>query len=183
MNTFPYCPYYCEENAWHLCAHPALGEGQREVLIVSNPQRQVAVWRQKASPLGGRIPVLWDYHVLVATVHPHSARIWDLDSTLGLDVDAGSYLQATFQRAPPEYLPQFRRVSAEDYRALFASDRRHMRQPGGAFTVDPPAWAPIGNGHNLDRWVDMVAPFVGEVLDLPCLRRTWRLETPVAHPD
>lgn len=182
MTQFPYCAYYCEENAWHLCAHPALGEGRREVLVVSNAQRQVAVWRQKASPYGGSVPVLWDYHVMVAVVRPSGIRIWDLDSTLGLDVDARTYLNSTFQRAPADFLPRFRRISAEDYRSIFASDRRHMRGEDGEFTSSPPPWDPIGNGHNLDAFVDMSSRFVGDVADLDTLRNRWRVEPAVHHP-
>lgn len=171
--SFRYCPYYCEENAWHLCADPALGDGVREVAVISNPAQRVAVWCQKASPTSGRTPVVWDYHVIVAVAGPSGVRVWDLDSTLGLDLDAPTYLDATFRPVLPEFRASFRVMPASTYRAVLATDRRHMRDDGGRFRSSPPPWPKIGDGHNLDRIVDMNDGSWGEILDLDALRRRW----------
>jgi len=181
--SFRYCPYYCEENAWHLCSNPVLGKVKREVVVISNALKQVAVWRQKASPYGGGVPVLWDYHVLVVTLTDGGTRIWDLDSTMGLDIEAKLYLGSTFQRTPSEYAPWFRIVQSEDYRALFASDRRHMMDEQGQYSSPPPAWAPIGRGHNLHQFVDMHGRFIGDVVDLGGLYQRWNVPYARAVPD
>lgn len=163
----PYCPFFCEENAWHLSQSPALGLGRREVVVVSNPQRQVVMWHQKPAAGLGEGPVVWDYHVWVLVHGPRGARVWDQDSTLGLDVDATHYVRETFQGAPTSFRPQFRVMDSDRYRDTFASDRRHMRDMNGRFTNTPPTWAAIGNGHNLDRFISMDPGFEGDVVDLP----------------
>lgn len=172
-HAFRYCSYYCEENAWHLCAEPALGDGAREVAVISNARRQVAVWCQKASPTGGRTPVVWDYHVIVAVAGERGVRVWDLDSTLGLDLDAPSYLDATFRPVRPEFRASFRVMSADVYRAVLATDRRHMREACGTYRIPPPPWPNIGEGHNLDQILDMNDTSWGEILDIAALRRRW----------
>lgn len=173
MNAFPYCPYYCEENAWHLCADARLGPGRREVVLVSNGARQVALWRQRAA-LGRDLPVLWDYHVIVVVVPPEGgARVFDLDTTLGLDVPVERYLDASFRAGAGPFAPRFRVVPAEEYRARLCTDRRHMRAADGTFREPPPPWPVIGDGHNLERFIDMRRSFVGEVLDLEGAWERW----------
>jgi hypothetical protein len=160
-----YCPYYCEENIWHLCANPILGEGLRFVLLVSNPGRQVAVWGQR-SAADPAVPVLWDYHAIATTQVADTWRIWDLDTRLGLPLPATAYLQQSFLPVPPRFAPRFRLLSCTDYRRLLASDRRHMRATDGHWLQPPPRWRPIGQGHNLERCIDMDDDFSGELLDL-----------------
>ena len=58
------------------------------------------------------------------------------------------------------------------YRELLRSDRSHMRRANGAWLRPPPPWPCIGSGgSNLTCFVDMLASFAGEVLDLGGLRR------------
>jgi hypothetical protein len=69
-------------------------------------------------------------------------------------------------------MPRFRVVDAEAFVASFASDRSHMRRRDGGFREPPPPWPPIGApgaAPNLMRFVDVTAPFAGEVLDLEAL--------------
>lgn len=171
-----YCPHYCEENAWHLSGSPLLGSGERVVVVVSNDAQQVAMWSQKQQSVP-EIPIVWDYHVWVAIRDRDITRIWDLDSTLGVDVSAQEYLNRTFLGVPGPFLPKFRMMDARDYRERFASDRRHMRDKNGQFVQPPPSWDPIGRGHNLDRFVAMDDFFMGDVVDLIELKRRWKLET------
>lgn len=166
-----YWPYYCEENVWHLCA--TVGGQYGLVAFVSNAARRVAMWGQRAAAHPGE-PVLWDYHVVLLARGRDDWRVWDLDSTLGLDIPLAAWLSASFEagRVPDPLRPRFRLVPADAFRRRFSSDRRHMRGPGGAFAQPPPPWETIGEGHNLDRFVDMRdSAFLGELFDLPALRR------------
>jgi len=160
-----YCAFFCEENAWHLCGDDRLADGERFVVIVSNPGKKVAMWRQKVA-IDRESPTLWDYHVFVIVRRSGEVQVWDLDSHLDLGVEAEAYVVHTFRPVPERYEPQFRVIPADLYRDGFASDRRHMRDLAGNFLQAPPPWAVIGSGHNLDRLVDMRAESLGTVVDL-----------------
>jgi len=170
IKALKYCPYYCEENIWQLCGHADLGNGPWLAIIISNPARQVALWRQRAATHPG-LPIIWDYHVIAAQQTPQGWQIWDLDSHCDLPAPAQDYLQQTFQPAPADLQPLFRVMSGSDYRATLASDRRHMRDSAGEFLQPPPDWPTIGSGHNLPRLIDMQRPAGGEVLDRITLTR------------
>jgi hypothetical protein len=162
-----YCPYFCEENVWHLCADegavPAPVD-ERRVLFVSNARRQVLMRRQRA---GGEGPVVWDYHVVLLA----GGRIWDLDSTLGFGVELGRWLRESFPPVDPDRAPRFRVIDAPTYLKTFASDRSHMKGPDGRPLKPLPPWPPIGSGTNLLRFVDVESPFVGDCLDLDAVLR------------
>jgi len=158
-------PFYCEENVWHLCQDPRFEGRPREAVFISNPARACPMWRQRAGE--GR-PIVWDYHVVLLVHQPF--ELWDVDTTLGLPVAPKDYLDESFDRSvPPEYLPFFRLVPAEIFVATFASDRSHMRRRDGSYHKPPPSWPPIGAPgapSNLFSFVDMKAPFLGEVVSL-----------------
>ena len=163
-----YCPYYCEENVFHLAREPVLRGRAREVVFISNAERSCAMWHQRAAVKRGW-PILWDYHVVLLVGAPW--EVWDLDTTLGMPAPAADYLRRSFRAGelPEELAPRFRVVGADALAATFASDRSHMRLPDGRFRKPPPPWPPIGAPGaeaNLMRFVDMEAPFLGEVLDL-----------------
>ena len=166
-----YCPYYCEENVWHLCADPRVGE-ERWVLFVSNLGMNVAMWKQRAAAAPDA-PVVWDYHVVVLARRDRSWRVWDLDCLLGLDLALETWLRASFEPAttPAELWPLFRCIEADVFRRTFASDRRHMLRPDGTPCAPAPSWPRIGQGHNLHRFIDMSDTSVpGFVVDLGGLR-------------
>ena len=165
MSAPAYCPFYCEENIWHLAADPRVGDGARRVLVISNPERRVALWNQRAGSDDDDGLVVWDYHVVLLC----QMRVWDLDTTLGLPSPASVYFPHTFRGAPAPFAPQFRVMDAAAYRRVFASDRRHMREPGGGFVREPPAWPPIGEGHVLEQLIDLAVPEPGVIVDLPGL--------------
>lgn len=173
-----YCPFYCEENVWQLCVDPRVGSGPREVWVISNLQRTVALAHQRAGepPLG---LVVWDYHVVLASSSDDGWRLWDLDTTMGLNIPADRWLQGTFLPVPEPFRPWFRVLDAPRYRQMLASDRRHMKGPEGAWLQSPPPWPSIGEGHNLDRFTDLATPFEGGVFDLVQLRA--RLEQDLRH--
>lgn len=170
-----YCPFYCEENIWQLCANPCLGVGQRLAIVISNPGRQVAVSGQRAAP-APQVPVIWDYHVIAASQWAQGWMVWDLDSLYGMPLAAKDYLPQTFRPTIAELEPQFRLLGCAEYRSLLATDRRHMRDSNGHFIRKPPAWPSIGLGHNLDQFIDMRRASPGRVMDLPQLAQ--RLANP-----
>jgi len=165
--TSRYTPGYCEENVWHVCGDCVEAGIEACALFISNADRAVAVWQQRAAkhPAG---PVLWDYHVvLLARVDAHW-RVYDADSVLSAGLLIGEYLEASMPVLPPahaRYAPRFRVVEAPRYRARLATDRSHMRDPDGAWRSPPPRYPPIGEGTNLMRFVDMETDFEGEVMD------------------
>lgn len=165
MSTPKYCPFYCEENLWHLAADPRVGEGTRHVLLISNAERKVALWQQRAGAEDQGGLVVWDYHVVLVC----DDAVWDLDTTLGAPVPLVAYLPGTFRGAPPRFAPMFRIMEADVYRQAFASDRRHMRAHDGTFHKPPPPWPPIGDGHTLEALLDFERSEPGVVVDLPGL--------------
>lgn len=170
---FQYHPYYCEENAYHMCAHPALAGREPAALFIRGSDGPCAMWHQRVAEAPGE-PVYWDYHVVVLTRGPW--QIWDPDSTLGCPQPAAEYLKASFRpelKLPPELRPRFRLVDAAELQRTFASDRAHMRGPDGTFTEPPPAWPPIGapNTSTLARYLALGDPIAGEELGLLALFR------------
>jgi len=178
---FRYCAYYCEENIWQLCADPQVVGQPRAVIVISNPARTVAVSCQRAAPQPN-LPVIWDYHVVLAVHGPQGLAIWDLDSTLGLPVPLLDYLRASFawpHGFSPPYEACFRVIEAARYREVLATDRSHMLDDSGRYRVPPPPWPAIGTGTNLMRLVDMDDPIAGEVVGLSELPAALaRLEPP-----
>ncbi len=162
-----YHPFYCEENAFHLCQHAVLGARARHVVFVSGALGGCVMWHQRAAR-GPAAPLFWDYHVIVLAEGPW--EVWDPDSTLGCPVGAAFYLERSFRPGlPAELAPIFRVVRAAEIVATLASDRSHMRGPDGRFERRPPPWPPVSakeRGTNLARFIDMSDPFVGEVLSL-----------------
>ncbi len=147
MTRLHYQPFWCEENIWHLAGDPAFGPGARHVLLITGAGGHVACWNQRAADAG--VPVLWDYHVVLAQVDGRAWRIWDLDSRAGCPVAAGDWLAATFPvrvLVPAEHQPRFLTVPAEEFRREFSSDRAHMRAAGGGWMQPPPPWPAISGG-------------------------------------
>lgn len=155
-----YQPYYCEENVWLLAGEPALEAAERAVLVVSNRERAVALWGQRAGkPPGGL--VVWDYHVVLLARPPGAPWLaCDLDTRLGFPVPLETWLTETFRPLEARFAdlaPRFRLVPGEDYRAQFASDRSHMRRSDGSWQKPPPPWPAIGRAGapSFLRWTEM----------------------------
>ncbi len=163
--SFRYQARYCEENVWHLCQEPMFANRDPHAVIVSNAQRGVPVWHQRAGVEGE--PVVWDYHVVLLARALAAWEVWDLDTTLGLPVAAAEYADralAAGKLAQP-WVQWCRVVAAERFVATFTSDRSHMRTPEGEWLAPPPPWDPIGNGvSNLWDFVDMNSQVAGTVL-------------------
>jgi len=172
MEDSAYWPRFCEENVWHLAGNIARDVDEAWVVFISNHERRVAIWEQKAR--AGRAMV-WDYHVVLLESAGGRWRVTDPDSALETPIDANRYLAASFPPLPDEYSefrPLFRLIAADIYRATLRSDRSHMRSASGRWFAPPPPGPPIGQsgaqaeGSNLMRFVEMERPFVGTVCDL-----------------
>lgn len=169
MTGFLYTPFYCEENAWHLCQHDRLAALERRVVFISNTHRCCPLWFQRAAPDEGE-PVFWDYHVLVMAHEDGAWRVWDLDTTLPSPLAVKPYVAATFgppNLIPPSYHPRFRVITPDTFIARFSSDRSHMRDEVGAWREPPPPWPPIldtTQRMNLMRFVDVEDDIAGEVM-------------------
>ena len=167
-----YTPYYCEENAWHLCNDHQLTNCC--VVFISNPDRQVPMWFQRAAGPGQ--PVLWDYHVICAAPSNFGWSVFDLDTTLGFPVSVGRYLSSTFSpRTRSRYLPQFRIVKGKQFLETFSSDRTHMLEKQGTYQHPPPSWPIIHfqDINNLRSFIDMEKPFVGSTMSLENFEYTY----------
>ena len=164
-----YHPFYCEENAWWLCAEPALGPGQRHVVFIVNRQGACPLAAQKAVPPGELC--WWDYHVVVLD---GTGRIWDLDTRLGCPLPASAWLDGSFPflpRLPANLRPLFRLIPAAQYRAHFGSDRSHMRTADGGWLHPPPPWPAIGSDMLLAAYSSAAPDGPGELLDWEQMRR------------
>lgn len=168
---FRYQPFYCEENAWWLARAPELAVLERWIGFISNPERKVAMWAQRAAPPGA--PTVWDYHVIVlAGACGGPLQVWDLDHRPGTPVSATDWIAASFPvRLPPTFSPRFRLVPHAEVLQGFASDRRHMRDGIGTWLAPPPPWAPIrasddGPAHTLERFLTSDGAGPGIVMDL-----------------
>ncbi|MBL4686369.1 MAG: hypothetical protein JKY37_17375 [Nannocystaceae bacterium] len=164
-----YCPFYCEENVWHLCGDAGVPAGPRAAIFISNAARSVAIAHQRIADVPG-LPVVWDYHVVMATRHSgHGWGIWDLDSVLGLDVPLTQWLEQCMGGEfgfGSDDAPQFRVVQADEYRRALSSDRSHMCDEHGNYQALPPTWSKIGSSpNNLMAFVAMQTGFIGEVVD------------------
>lgn len=161
-----YWPFFCEENVWHLCSDRetiACPLEERRVVFVSNARKQVAMRHQRAGAGG---PIVWDYHTVLLA----DRKVWDLETTLGLGISPERWLTESFVAGPLE--PRFRVIDAPTFVSSFASDRSHMIGRDGRPLHPMPPWPPIGAGMNLMRFVDMVQPFLGKVVDAEGLRRS-----------
>lgn len=172
-----YCPYFCEENIWHLCRDDVVKDGERVIpledrraVFISNDRRAVPMDHQKAGE--GNV-VVWDYHVVMFAFTRAGWQVWDLDHARGAPRDLTEWMHDTFLVDLPleayreltgldiEW-PRFRIVDAEEYLAVFSSDRRHMLDPRGRPTRPFPPWDAIVTGENtLLRFVEMRAAWVG----------------------
>ena len=146
----PYQPFYCEENVWQLCRHPAMACRTVFVVFIFGRASAIPLWHQRAAR-SPEWPVFWDYHAVLMTTGRPSAAVWDLDSVLDWPVPLEAYLAATFKIALPEvHAPIFRVVNGGDFLATFSSDRSHMRDAKGGFIAPPPPWpAPARGPSNL----------------------------------
>lgn len=161
---------FCEENIFLLCkqlsqcgiANPDASD--LFVVFISNSNKKVPIWRQKASSREDGC-VVWDYHVIcVQTFSTKGLEpvIWDLDTTLQFPVSFSKYVKEAFQPwlgLDPSFQRLYRVVAAPLFLKYFSSDRRHMRTLEGLWKMPPPSYDCItgedGTVHNLEDYVTM----------------------------
>lgn len=140
-------PFWCEENIWHLADDPAVGPGERWVVVLTGASGHVACWNQRAADPGE--PVLWDYHVVLAVRSGDGMRIWDLDTRLDCPSPAAAWIAGTFPEplhVRPAFRPRLQWSPADEFRRAFTSDRSHMRTADGGWQQPPPPWPAIVGG-------------------------------------
>jgi hypothetical protein len=151
-----YQPYWCEENAWHLCQAPEVVGERFAVLVTPQGGEVVALWAQRAAS-AAEAPVGWDYHALVLARGTDGWWAWDPDHVPGMPVRAGAWLDASFpapRTVRERHQPRFRVVPGATYVAGLRSDRSHMRAADGGWRQPPPPWpAPGDGGMNLHEWL------------------------------
>ncbi len=169
LGNYAYTPLFCEENIWQLVRRlvaDGVDAAALQVIIISNPQRQVQLFKQRnASELGY---VVWDYHVILRHRDRYGDRegdgevdrIYVFDTTHPFPCNSLDYLKGTFgvqQKVPQTYRAQLRVIPAAAYLRNFSSSREHMngQVPQEAF----PPWEIITPDHaeavRLDEYWDM----------------------------
>lgn len=171
---FFYQPYYCEENIWQLCQYQQFKNSY--VIFIASKGDVFPMLNQRATghPLK---PVFWDYHV-VLLAQDEKNQILDFDTYLPFSTEVADYFRNSFMDnalLSADEQPWFRVVPAEEYTAMFASDRSHMKTASG-WQAPPPSWPPIGNGaHNLSSFTDMNNSAIGEVLSFDAMLGVCRM--------
>ena len=151
-------PCYCEENVYRIL-RLAVSRGHNpqslSAIFISNPERRVPIWLQKAGDRRLDGLCVWDYHVVVA-VDLHlggEAQVYDVDSTLEFPTSLARYIRLALWHsesicagasvAPSMNMGhQFRCVSFDEMVSFFSSDRRHMMVPGTNNYIHPPPTYP-----------------------------------------
>ncbi|KXN82573.1 Protein N-terminal glutamine amidohydrolase [Leucoagaricus sp. SymC.cos] len=166
-SDYIYTRCYCEENIYLLCQELMVRQDVRErwevwAVFISNENKTVALWEQKAARVAGA-PVVWDYHCILVlkSKQPDSydsggdqgsveAWVYDYDSSITqLPCPWGEYVSRTFPfQLMPQYQSLFRVISGEDFIERFASDRSHMLSPEIEgeplkYVSPPPLYEPI----------------------------------------
>ncbi|CAG8519216.1 622_t:CDS:2 [Funneliformis mosseae] len=162
-----YTPCYCEENVYHLCK--AFGKlDDVYVCFISNENRSIPIWKQRASKLPDGI-VIWDYHVILLVKEmSNSTKVYDLDTTLSFPCDFSIYVQESFKTLDdPQYYRKYRIIPAETYLKIFASDRSHMIKKDGTWYASPPIYSPIST--SVTAYFTETLVFIGFMLLVPIL--------------
>jgi len=154
-----YQPYFCEENVLQLLKSVDLLGYERRVVFISNANKTVAMWGQRAGRAENpENPVVWDYHVVLLL--PTEGLILDLDNREKFVWSIQEWLAHSFRNDISErFLPMFRVIPRIEFESKFSSDRSHMLNPetGKPLQSFPPWDAPFNSslGMNLMKWVEM----------------------------
>ncbi|KAK9842162.1 hypothetical protein WJX84_010658 [Apatococcus fuscideae] len=168
QSHFQYTAWYCEENIYQLLAKltkdHARAASQLFAVFVSNPQRQLPLWSQKAGNIDNMGFICYDYHVIAIELFPdQETLVYDFDSILPFPSKWRSYVHATLlplpQTSAGQYSRWFRKINAATFLSSFASDRSHMRESDGSWKAPPPVHPCIvaedGTTMNLEGLINM----------------------------
>jgi len=170
MPDYPYTPFYCEENIWHLGQNPRFAELETKIVFISNKTNSCILWGQKAGK-GVDGLVLWDYHVILLCKE-REWQVWDLDTNFEIPSELSYYLRKTFKtdevKLAVDYAPVFRVIDTKEFVRTFSSDRSHMKKPDGTWIASPPEWPVVGEGKesNLISLINVEDKSIGEVMSL-----------------
>eukprot|EP00210_Caulerpa_lentillifera_P000663 g640.t1 len=147
-----YNPCYCEENVYNLVnwltRHGEAIIDNLRVVFISNKNKSVPIWKQRASQEENGF-IIWDYHVIL--IDQGASVVWDLDSTLDqFPTPLITYIEQALQpnlNLSPSLQRSYRVVPASVYLSNFASDRRHMKS-GDDWIKTPPSYPCIINSRN-----------------------------------
>ncbi|OVA00849.1 Protein N-terminal glutamine amidohydrolase [Macleaya cordata] len=171
ISTFDHTPSYCEENVYRLCKKlMTIGVADADgkdlfVVFISNKNKQVPLWHQKASKRGDGL-TLWDYHVICVQQNgeDNTHQVWDLDSSLPFPSPLTHYVSEAIRpsfQLYHGYQRLFRVVHAPNFLRFFATDRRHMKDSVGNWISQPPPFEPVvaedGTVHNLDEYIQIIS--------------------------
>lgn len=168
VSQFHHTPSYCEENVYllckKLCADGVADVSDLFVVFISNENKHIPLWHQKASHRADGI-TLWDYHVICIQRRKEGKAVdlvWDLDSSLSFPSTLSSYVSESIRPSFElfsEFQRVFRIVHAPVFLRYFASDRRHMKDSQGNWISPPPEYqvlvAEDGTMHNLNQYINM----------------------------
>nr|XP_054751440.1 protein N-terminal glutamine amidohydrolase-like [Lytechinus pictus] len=161
-----YCYCFCEENIWKLCESVKKNFpnelSRTYAVFISNKERKVPLWMQKASGQG-ELPVVWDYHVILIHMDAScGSQVYDMDTVLPFPIDFEEYVTVAVRSNDvlrQEYFRFFRVVPAQEFLDMFASDRSHMKKENGEWRTPPPSHPCIvakdGTTMNLDNFINM----------------------------
>lgn len=185
-----YTSHYCEENVWHLCSH--LRSKSLEslqscfVVFISNSNRQIPLWAQKAGDAPEHL-VVWDYHVIfVHKSNDGQSLVYDLDCVLDFPSTFEEYFDAAIMdnaNLKENFHRKFRVINASIFLNTFASNRSHMRSPEGGWLAPPPQYPCIqtNNSNTIELFISM-DPGVGwgDVLDSESFYQMFRKDSSVS---
>lgn len=167
--SISYCPFYCEENVWHLAQRAEFIGHDPHVVFISNMRRRVHFEAQRVC--GGKQSMCWDYHVILIALDGKGWLVFDPDSMLPWGCSLQHYLRASFPFGNAiREAPLFRVLKAAEYIQGLSTDRRHMCTEDGTYWEPPPAWPKIKADStadfNLWEYVEMTPEGAGVVVDL-----------------
>ncbi|MDG2048631.1 MAG: hypothetical protein P8M78_00580 [Myxococcota bacterium] len=161
LENSPYWPYYCEENIWALCRTLKGQQVEARAIVVTGRDGPVAFLGQRVAPSQENL-LMWDYHVFLLFREPGQGwQTFDPDTVLPRPSSVDAYCKGSFpalENSSLAHRPLFRCIEAPVYLKTLCSDRRHMLGTDGQYLQPPPPWSRIGQGHNLDRLIDMSDP-------------------------
>uniref|UniRef100_A0A1I8EA22 tyrosine--tRNA ligase n=2 Tax=Wuchereria bancrofti TaxID=6293 RepID=A0A1I8EA22_WUCBA len=155
-----------EENIWKLCKKVSASLDELNycsAVFISNKNRMVPLWKQRAIAAAGRDYVIWDYHVILLYSKLGLVFVYDFDTTLTFPCDAQTYWTETFRPELNLDANYHRHVSFLVIREYFSSDRSHMLETNGNHKALPPPWPLIYDpgilysriGNNLHSFISM----------------------------
>ena len=165
--TCVYTSCYCEENVWKLCEAlknrcDVINIDDYFVVFVSNGDKCVPIWMQRAGKPSESYLCVWDYHVFLVHKLSSIAYVYDLDTVLPFPTEFTQYFSFALKDNNSlrhiKYHRFYRVIRAAEYLDKFASDRSHMKNPDDTWMMPPPQYECIKSSDhisNLNEFISM----------------------------